>query len=287
MPGEVLECNGCHATNSAISHGRSDALDSAYPGALADSQPFPNTDSQYFADFSETMAEVRARISCATDCAEITPQVDVVYDDVWTDEAAAGRPRDASFNYRYADLTTAAPASLACQSEWTPVCRTVINYETHIHPLWAEPRLAPDGVTDVTCTVCHSTVDQLDMTRAPLGQLDLTDGPSVEEPEHKRAYRELVFPDNEQFFDADTATLQDVAVDLGIDPVTGDPITAPIVVPASMSVAGAIFSARFFDRMRSGGSHAGYLSDAELRLLAEWLDIGGQYFNNPFDAPLD
>ena len=287
MPGEVLECNGCHATNSAISHGRSDALDSAYPGALADSQPFPNTDSQYFADFSETMAEVRARISCATDCAEITPQVDVVYDDVWTDEAAAGRLRDASFNYRYADLTTAAPASLACQSEWTPVCRTVINYETHIHPLWAEPRLAPDGVTDVTCTVCHSTVDQLNMTRAPLGQLDLTDGPSVEEPEHKRAYRELVFPDNEQFFDADTATLQDVAVDLGIDPVTGDPITEPIVVPASMSVAGAIFSARFFDRMRSGGSHAGYLSDAELRLLAEWLDIGGQYFNNPFDAPLD
>ena len=76
-------------------------------------------------------------------------------------------------------------------------------------------------------------------------------------------------------------------VDLGIDPVTGDPITAPIVVPASMSVAGAIFSARFFDRMRSGGSHAGYLSDAELRLLAEWLDIGGQYFNNPFDAPIN
>ena len=30
-------------------------------------------------------------------------------------------------------------------------------------------------------------------------------------------------------------------------------------------------------------THAGYLSPAELRLLSEWLDIGAQYFNNPFD----
>ena len=36
-------------------------------------------------------------------------------------------------------------------------------------------------------------------------------------------------------------------------------------------------------RRWAGGSHAGYLSPAELRLLAEWLDIGAQYFNNPFD----
>jgi len=29
--------------------------------------------------------------------------------------------------------------------------------------------------------------------------------------------------------------------------------------------------------------HRGMLTDAELRLIAEWLDLGGQYFNNPFD----
>ena len=33
----------------------------------------------------------------------------------------------------------------------------------------------------------------------------------------------------------------------------------------------------------SGSTHAGYMSPAELRLLSEWLDIGAQYFNNPFD----
>jgi hypothetical protein len=28
------------------------------------------------------------------------------------------------------------------------------------------------------------------------------------------------------------------------------------------------------------------LSVDELRLIAEWLDIGAQYYNNPFDVPV-
>jgi hypothetical protein len=32
-------------------------------------------------------------------------------------------------------------------------------------------------------------------------------------------------------------------------------------------------------------THIGLLSPAELRLLSEWVDIGAQYYNNPFDAP--
>jgi len=29
--------------------------------------------------------------------------------------------------------------------------------------------------------------------------------------------------------------------------------------------------------------HDNMLTSAELRLISEWLDLGGQYFNNPFD----
>jgi hypothetical protein len=54
-----------------------------------------------------------------------------------------------------------------------------------------------------------------------------------------------------------------------------------------MSTAGAVASPLFFERFLTGGTHAGFLSGAELRLLAEWTDLGGQYFNNPFDAPLN
>jgi len=31
--------------------------------------------------------------------------------------------------------------------------------------------------------------------------------------------------------------------------------------------------------------HTGFLTTAELRLIAEWLDIGAQYYNDPFVAP--
>ncbi|WP_144391332.1 PD40 domain-containing protein [Pleionea sediminis] len=64
------------------------------------------------------------------------------------------------------------------------------------------------------------------------------------------------------------------------------PVTDTIAVDGSpiLRSAGSTASERFFELFRTG-SHQGRLSDAELRLIAEWLDIGGQYFNNPFLAP--
>ena len=284
-PGEVLRCNGCHDANTGESHGRTAAFDSVYAGSLTTTEPFPNTDPAIFADFGETMAEARGRISCATDCAAITPTVDVIYDDVWTDEIAAGRAKDVSFAYTYGGLDTPAPASATCQGTWTNLCRIVIHYEMHLHPLWGLPRLAADGITDITCTLCHNNRDAADVLQVPAGQLELTDGPSVEEPDHFLSYRELLFPDNEQ--ELDMGALQDRLIQIGIDPDTGDPILVPVGVGASMSTAGARNSNRFFSPFRAGGTHEDYLTDHELRLIGEWLDIGGQYFNNPFDAPLN
>ncbi len=283
-PGEVLTCNGCHAGNSGESHGRADGFDSVYAGATTTAAPFPNTDAAIFADFGETMAEARGRISCATDCAAITPTVDITFDDVWTDEIAAGRLKDVSFAYTYAGLDTPAPASVACQGAWTNLCRIVINYEMHIHPLWGLPRLATDNVTDITCTLCHSNRDAANMLQVPAGQLELTDGPSVVQPNHFLSYRELLFSDNEQ--ELIMGALQDRLIEIGIDPITGDPILVPVSVGPSMRTAGARNSS-FFNRFLAGGSHEDYLTGHELRLISEWLDIGGQYFNNPFDAPLD
>ena len=52
-----------------------------------------------------------------------------------------------------------------------------------------------------------------------------------------------------------------------------------------MSPNGALASDRFYSLFEEGGSHLGRLNGAELKLIAEWLDIGGQYYNNPFEAP--
>jgi hypothetical protein len=295
QPGETVSCNGCHDPTKGSSHGRAAAFNSAWAGAPADGQAFPNTDQAIFANFGETMAEARARISCATDCAAETPSVDIKFDDVWTDPAAAGRPKDASFSYRYADLTTPVPttvggtASNACLTVWSARCRIVINYEKHIHPLWSKSRQVLDAgnavIADHTCTTCHNSVDAMNAAQVPAAQLDLSDGISDQDPDHFKAYRELLSTDNEQVLM--NGALVDRQVQVGVDPVTGLPIFQPVPVFPFLSTAGALASPAFFGKFTAGGTHAGFLSDAELKLLAEWVDLGAQYFNNPFEAPLN
>ncbi|WP_075186961.1 PD40 domain-containing protein [Teredinibacter haidensis] len=75
--------------------------------------------------------------------------------------------------------------------------------------------------------------------------------------------------------------------------INGDPLMEPIAIMvetgnrngAPLSPNGAVASDAFFNLFESDGAHAGYLNGAELKLIAEWLDIGGQYYNNPFVAP--
>lgn len=284
-PGETKECNGCHSHSSGLPHGTPQGPPSINPGASTTGLPFPNTDPNLWSDMGETMAQTRARISCQTDCAALSPRVDIVYDDVWTDSAL--RAKDPSFGYRYADLDTPAPATANCQTKWDVRCRIVINYERHIHPIWGRTRqvLDSDGISvvaDHTCTTCHNAANASGAPQVPAAQLDLGDGPSGDEPAQFKSYRELLFTDNEQ--ELVNGTLQDVLVP-GTD-ADGLPIMVPVPVSPSMSVAGA-HAGRFFSAFNTGGSHAGWLTPAELRLLAEWSDIGAQYYNNPFDVPLN
>ena len=290
-PGEELKCNGCHSPTSGLSHGRGESFVSAYAGFDgATGEPFPNTDPALFGEFGETMAETRTRVSCATDCAALDPRLEVSFDDVWTHELTAGRAPDASFAYRYANLTTPIPTSLQClDSGWTSSCRSTIHYEMHIHPLWSKPRqiLDVDGLTvlqDNTCTSCHTPVDANNAPQVPAGQLDLTDGLAPEQMDHFKSYRELLFNDDEQ--EVVNGALIDRLIEVGTDPVTGDPIFSTVNVSPSMTPAGARLS-RFMARFDAGGAHAGFLDTAELRLIAEWLDIGAQYYNDPFAVPVN
>ena len=289
-PGELLECNGCHRRDAGVSHGRDELFASINPGATTTGAPFPNSNPALFADFGETMALARARISCATNCAAITPDLDLVYEDVWTDPVAAGRPADEPFEARYADLETTPPVGQDCLQAWSSRCRVVINYEEHLHGLWSLPRvtLADDGVTvlsDFTCTGCHTPVDAAGMAQVPAAQLDLTDGPSADVPDNFKSYRELLFNDNEQ--EVVEGVLVDRLVEVGVDPDTMLPILEPVRVIAPIRNTAAILATGFFNQFEPGASHEGYLTAAELKLLREWVDLGGQYYNNPFDVPQD
>jgi hypothetical protein len=273
--GETLQCTGCHNHASGTPHGHPHGPPSVYAGAAATGMVFPNTEAALTAVYGETMAETLTR----HDERALQPSTDLVYDDVWTDEATAGRPKDASSSLLYADLLTPAPVTPACQDSWDRLCRTVINYEQHIHPLWQRDRGAD------TCTDCHSHTDAADMDRVPDAQLDLSDGVSVEQAAHFRAYRELLFGDFAEELGDDG--LQDILVPGPIDPDTGLQTEVRVPVAPPMSTAGARASPRFFAPFDNGGSHEGRLDAAELRLISEWLDIGAQYYNDPFAVPVN
>ena len=300
-PGQYLECNGCHIPQGGLSHGRFDAFDSTYAGAQTPGASFnSNTlDALYVGDVGETMAFVRARISCgAGTCSSIEPSMDIEYTDLWTDEVKSGRLVDPAFSYAYIDLTTPPPTTVNCITQaWAPNCRIIVNYETHIHPLWSANRPVMDPNTGLplvdpvtmlpvtnNCTNCHTPLDAAGVVRVPAGQLDLADGLSPDEPDQFNGYRELLFADDEQ--EVNNAALVDRQIVIGTD-ANGNPILATVTVNPSMSAGGANFSNTFFTRFDTGGTHIGYLSDAEKRLVAEWLDVGAQYYNNPFDAPIN
>jgi len=299
-PGQQLSCNGCHDNNSSLPHGRVDAkLATINNGATTTGLPFPNTEPALFADAGETMAETWSRINGTRG---LSPNIDYVDD--WTD--ANILPKTASFSYSYSDLTTAVPTTIGCLSQWNNRCRITINYPDIIQPIWDLSRITldTDGVTvltDNTCTRCHSPMDDMGVAQVPAAQLDLTGDPSVDNPDLLTSYRELFFSDNEQevvngalidrlipLLDGNGNPVFEVDQngDLILD-VDGNPI--PVLVTVGVSPALRVFAAnvnpRLFDLLEPGGSHFGWLSAAETKVISEWLDIGAHNYNNPFDVP--
>jgi hypothetical protein len=225
------------------------------------------------------------------------PSVNIVYQDVWTNPAV--RTPDASFSYSYNDptITTNVPTSDLCTTTWSSICRITINYTEHIQPLWDKVRQVLDPTTqavlaDHTCTRggCHNAKSSTGAAQAPGGQLNLTNTPSSDEPLQLTSYRQLLFTHDQQA--VNMGALQDVLVP-GPPGPKGQATTMPVPVGPYLNAGSAdgALSSQFLNRFaaNSGSTHAGYLSAAELRIITEWLDIGAQYFNNPFDpaAPLN
>jgi hypothetical protein len=299
-PGEVVKCNGCHKTPTAqspLSHGRVGAFNAVYTGSVTGT-PFPHTYTgttpitepdtavlqAILPNAGETMAEARARVTCVSGsvCSEI-PSVNVLYTDVWTDPAQATRGTAITLSYNDLDVKDgeAIPTTNACATAWAANCRIIINYPQHIQPIWDLPRKDSKG-NPVTCTQggCHTTTDAMGATQAPAGQLNLTKTTSNDAPPELVSYRQLLFQHAEQ--QVNMGALQNVP---GPPDANGNPTTIPVGPYLNAGSANGGLSAQFLGRFAtgSGSTHAGYLSPAELRLLSEWLDIGAQYFNNPFD----
>jgi hypothetical protein len=279
--GEVLSCNGCHTPASAQnvpacsataalcttpkSHGRSGAFVSVYPGAtngvpyLDSASALPSGGPSLIPLAAETMAQTRSRATCVAGsaCSEV-PSLDLFYQDVWT---GASFPQNPAITVTYNGVP-ALPTTAPCEGAgaWSPTCRTRINYPAHIQTIWDAKRTMPSGTATSCSGSCHNPAG------GPAAHLDLTGTVSNNNPPWPVSYVDLLTPQTQTdangittvvagpFFDAGNANGANSRTSLGIfDPTTGDTI------------------------------HKGALTPAELRLISEWLDIGAQYFNNPFD----
>ncbi|AFU99597.1 hypothetical protein [Simiduia agarivorans] len=321
-PGEKRTCNGCHTRQSELPHGRIDAeAPSANAGAPTDGV-FPNTNPLLPALMGETMAEAYTRVNGGD---VRTPSVNIEYTDEWTDPMVTAP--EADFSYAYSEVPASPDnANCGLKgSPWNGLCRVTIHYVDHIQPIWdlARPD-AVDPMIDNQCSGCHRATDDMGVLIDPddRGQLELTADPDPQQQAHFVSYRELLFNDviqeineNNQLvdklfpvFDANGNPVYLVERDANGDPIldeNGNPIlildengmpiqeTETRNIPASMSSNGAANSNRFMNKFTQAPGtndtvdHRGMLKPGELKLLREWLDLGAQYYNNPFAVPVN
>ena len=277
-PGEVLQCNGCHnASNGAqttISHGRPGAFKPENPGNAS----------------GETMAQVKfgANTDCSvTPCNAAVPTVDVYYQ-------GTGAPGDTSVDLAYSKMTTPAPTvPQTCLNIWYAGCRITINYAASapgaanpspaiIDPLWTVARGAH------TCVNCHTAQNTQTVMCTPAGTttpipvtLFLPAAGGLELDDFNAAAGAQL-PSYVQLVATHTTSTY------GLDP-SCVPVRVDSQLPGSIT-NGSAAASQFF-RVLTGNSvgtvnHKTYMSPSELRLVAEWADVGAQYYNNPFAAPL-
>jgi Tol biopolymer transport system component len=260
-PGERRTCDGCHSPRRGASLNSGPLVDPANRPAAWLPSMVPNQ--------GETMASTRTRL----DPSALQLQADMVSTDVWANAAAGGVARQ-SLQIRYTGNASAAD-DLA-----TPVpVNGIINYVQHVAPIWTRNRGAN------TCTNCHADPARLDLRSTPSGTGRVT------------SYEELMLGD--PVIDPVTG-LPQIEVREGVPEVVRG---VPLVDTMGGNAVGHTRGSRlgeilYGEELKAGAearaahpnppgtapNHATILNKAELRVVTEWMDLGGQYFNDPFDS---
>jgi len=276
-PGERRTCDGCHSPRRGAS------LNSAATG-INDKPQGVAAAMWGRHQTGETMASMRTRMFAAVasggegnPLAEthdpVTLSPDMVYSDIWADAASGGTAR-ASMTIKYTgnansadDLATAVPTN------------GIINYPTHVAPIWTRDRGAN------TCTTCHQDPGKLDLRSTTSGTGRLT------------SYEELLVGD--PVIDPQTGLPQIQIREGEPEVVRGVPLVDNMAGNAmGMTRASRLGEILYGESLKAGPealaahpnpppsapNHAAMLNKAELRVVTEWMDLGGQYYNNPFDA---
>jgi hypothetical protein len=265
-PGERRTCDGCHSPRrgAALNSG---PLTQGLPAGIKQTLA-----AQHVA--GETMASLRTRL----DPTALALATDPVFRDGWADTNQPGVAERSAIELRYRgnadaaqDLATTAPVN------------GVINYPEHIQPLWTRAR-GPGGAH--TCVACHADPARLDLRANLAGTGRLV------------SYEELLLGDPLIGADGRPVTrLREGVPEVVRQPAlvntsSGDANTAGQARKSRLTeilwgqtlLAGDAARASHPTPPATAPDHATLLTKAEKRLLAEWMDLGGQYYNDPFGA---
>lgn len=263
-PGERRTCDGCHSPRrgGAINSG---AVVDSTPAGLMTSLRVGNQQVEVVHEQGETMAATRTRLDPTA--LQLSPNM--IYTDVWADSNKPGVTARAPITLSYSGLVdTPAPTN------------GVINYPEHIQPIWTRDR----GTN--TCINCHKDPRKLDLSGTVGGEGRMS------------SYQELMVGD--LLKDANGNSV--LRIEEGVTVVARGPALvdtaasegealgltrksrlAEILWGQSLSSSNA---ARLAHPNPPGTApnHATLLNAAEKRLVAEWIDLGGKYYNDPFDS---
>ncbi len=263
-PGERRTCDGCHSPR------RGGALNS---GAIVNALSTALLPSMASAHLSgETMASTRTRL----DPTALTLTSDPVATDVWADTSKPGVTARTALAIRYTGNT------LATDDLATPVpSNGIINYPEHIQPLWSRDRGSN------TCTNCHTDPVKLDLTATPAasGRISSYDelmiGDPVIDPATGQAKTHT--EDGAQVVDRGPA-LVDTAASEGEALGLARKSRLMEIMSGQSLMSGSAARLAHPNPPASAPDHSLMLNRAEKRLLAEWMDTGSKYYNDPFNS---
>lgn len=212
------------------------------------------------ATLGESMAETRVRIFPN----QVALSPDISYSDVWGGRTNpcviikyTGNADCADAPLPLEDLTTAAPEN------------GVIHYPTHIQPLWTKDRGAG------TCIACHDNSDPADTTSRGLDLRGI-----LNEDETLTSYRALLEGAPER--DSNGRVVAEV-----VNNEVVAPRELPLLIPGA-SRESFLAETLFGEELRADPvigttvDHSTFFNTAEKRLVVEWIDIGAQYYNDPY-----
>jgi Hydrazine synthase alpha subunit middle domain len=260
-PGETRSCNGCHSPR------RGDPI-VITQGTVG---THPNTTLANVGQSVDTMAEAMAGTTAFNSILNL--KSDIEYTDVLALNTADRTP---CIRVRYSGNTDCASGAAAATNDLTTAVpqNGVINYPEHVQPIW-----------DKACVSCHSpsgsAADVLDLsaTFSGTGRVISYESLLVGKIKLDASNRPIITINNDgevevARFPAAVATGQ----------ANQSSRTSHLIEVISNQELRA--NGDQDDPQTLGGvhDHSAYLNAAEKRLVTEWVDIGAQYYNSPFDG---